>query len=138
MVVEPGSHLTPLLEHPRIELCALEAHENQTIHRYDNQMLVTLALAGDHDEPPPLIHIHRRGSGGLFDRFAAHYQDTWEQAANPLHSEADIEHYLDEDEPGPEQDDEPADTDALAAGQSTRPILEPPTHEPRRWPGRPG
>lgn len=83
MVAAPDHHLAPLLGQPRIEVRVVDPREQQTIHRYDDQMLLTLRLAGDVDEPPPLLHIRRRAEGGLFDRLVAHVDDSWERATNP-------------------------------------------------------
>jgi transcriptional regulator with XRE-family HTH domain len=137
MVAEPGSQLIPLLEQPGIEIRVIEPGEHQAIHRYDDQMLVTLPLIGELQEPPPVIHIQRRGEGGLFDRFAAHYEDSWEHATEPLHSTADIEQYLSEDEAGLGSADAPEELDDYLATAPT--ITAPAESSPpaRRWPRSP-
>jgi hypothetical protein len=133
MVAEPGYHLAPLLEQPRIELRVVDFGEHQTIHRYDDQMLVTLPLAGKLDEPPALIHVQRRAEGGLFDRLAAHYDDSWEHATEPLCTEADIERHVYEDEP----DDETVELDDPATQVAAAQPAESSASPPRRWPRRP-
>lgn len=135
MVSEPGQHLTPLVGQQGIELRAVDPDDHHILHRYDNAMLLTLPLPGELDEPPALLHIQRRGPDGLFDRYAAYYQDTWENGSDPLATEADIEDYLhddfDEDEPQVEQD---IDTNA---GDTAAAIHEAPAPVARHWPRRP-
>lgn len=135
MVAAPGYHLAPLLNQPGIEVRAVGLGEQQTVHRYDDDMLVTVPLAGNASEPPLLLHIQRRGSGGLFDRFASHYQDSWDTATDPLETEADIEEYL-RDDLDEDEDDEQTDTDDTTAGVPPPLTPDRPAPIPRQWPRR--
>jgi len=47
-------------------------------------MLVALHLWGTPTENAPLLHLHADTDDRLFDRFAAHYDAIWNQAAKPL------------------------------------------------------
>lgn len=134
MVVDTTSQLVSLLGQPGIELRVIEPTEHQHVHRYDDQMLITLPLAGDPDEPP-VIHIRRRGTGGLFDRFTSHLEDRWEHGA-PLTSQADLHYYLAEDDANydPDESDDGESPVAKPAGPELSPS---PAAAPRRWPRRP-
>lgn len=134
MVVDTTSGLASLLGQPGIQLRVIEPGEHQSVHRYDDQMLITLPLAGDPDEPP-LIHIRRKGTGGLFDRFTSHLEDSWEHGT-PLTSERDIRDYLAEDDRhyGPDESD---DRESPAAEPAAQALSPSPAPVPRRWPRRP-
>jgi transcriptional regulator with XRE-family HTH domain len=136
MVVETTSGLASLLGQPGIELRVIEPGEHQSVHRYDDQMLITLPLVGDPDDPPPLIHIRRKGTGGLFDRLAGHIKDSWEHGT-PLNSEADLRYYLAEDEVDPDPDGHPAGIDSRFREPATTAPAPSPGPVPRRWPRRP-
>jgi hypothetical protein len=62
----------------------LKVPAHQTIHRYDDQLLLTLHLVGQNADQAPLLHLRRAAPGGLFDRFAEHYNDLWEQHSQPI------------------------------------------------------
>jgi hypothetical protein len=133
LVADPGPGLATLLNQPGIEIRVVELSAYQTIHRYDDQLLLTLHLLGQDDDQAPLLHLHRAAPGGLFDRFAEHYRDLWEHAAQPI--EPDLDLALDQDKN--EGDDAESDpglppAEPPAAGRS-----EPPAPPPRRWPRRP-
>lgn len=134
LVAETSRQLVALLDQSGLELRAGDPDEHQAIHRYDNQMLITLPLAGEPDDPPPLLHLRRKGTDGLFDRFASHYQDSWEHAT-PLRSEADIRDYLSEDELA-DQDDRAEDLHPAGEHVTALPV-EAPASPPRHWPRRP-
>jgi transcriptional regulator with XRE-family HTH domain len=131
MVVETTSQLTSLLGQRGIELRVIEPGEHQSIHRYDDQMLITLPLVDDPDEPP-LIHIRRKGTGGLFDRFTNHLEDSWDHST-PLTSQADLHYHLAEDDQDRDPDYESESPDSRPTDRAT-PTPEP---VPRRWPRRP-
>jgi transcriptional regulator with XRE-family HTH domain len=136
MVVETTSGLASLLGQPGIELRVIEPGEHQSFHRYDDQMLIILPLVGDPDDPPPLIHIRRKGTGGLFDRLAGHIKDTW-QRGTPLNSETDIRSHLAEDDPDRHPDDEPVGLGSPPTEPATPTPAPSPAPVPRRWPRRP-
>jgi hypothetical protein len=106
-------------------------------------MLVALRLGGFLDERPVVLHVTQHAPGGVFDRFAEHYQTMWDAAIEPIRTERDIDGYLfddDGDEVWPGDDgDQPDEPDRERAG------VEPPrtsqseeTSQPaRRWPRRP-
>jgi transcriptional regulator with XRE-family HTH domain len=140
LLTNPRRCLRPLIGQPAIEVRLLDITPRQTIHRYDNQLLLHLQLIDQDDPDAPLLHLHRAAAGGLFDRITEHYTDLWEHNALPLDPDSDLhddadEHDEDEVEPaGANQpaDLEPTDAPAERAGAGTdasRPV--------RRWPGRP-
>jgi transcriptional regulator with XRE-family HTH domain len=133
MVSETTLELASLLGHAGIELRVIKPEEQQSIHRYDEQMLITLPLTGDPGDPP-LIHIRRKGSDGLFDRFAAHLADSWEHST-PLTSQADLRYYLAEHDPN--QAGQRDSLDRLAREPATTTPAPSRAAEPRRWPRRP-
>jgi hypothetical protein len=133
LVSDPRPHLAPLLDQLRIEIRVLEVPTHHTIHRFDEQLLLTLHLLGQDAEQAPLLHLRRAASGGLFDRFAEHYNDLWEQHSQPIDPDLDIDHDDDEgEEVDPESEPRLHDAEQPAAGR-----IEPPAPPPRRWPRRP-
>lgn len=136
LVSETSHQLVSLLDQPGIELRAGEPDEHQAIHRYDDQLLIILPLAGEPDDPPPVLHVRRKGAGGLFDRFTAHFEDSWEHAT-PLRTNADIRDYLTEDEFDPENDGITGDRDDRNPETASAPSVEAPVSPPRHWPRRP-
>ncbi|AYV26498.1 hypothetical protein EES41_07150 [Streptomyces sp. ADI95-16] len=54
-------------------------HVGLSVFRFDHDALVTphLARAVGHDSP--VLHLRRRGDGGMFDRFAGHAEELWER-----------------------------------------------------------
>jgi len=136
MVARTTPQLAALLDQPGLELRVIEPDEHQAIHRYDDQMLTTLPLRGEADDPPPLLHIRRKGTGGLFDRFAAHCEGSWEHAV-PLNSEVDLQIYLSQDDPGSDQSAEPEGLPTQVTQPAATPSMGSPVSAPRRWPRRP-
>lgn len=148
LVAEPRPCLTPLLGQDGLEIRAVDPTEHRAIHRIDEQMLVHLTLTGENDQPPPLLHLRQDTAAGLFDRFAAHYDDAWDNASEPITTERDIDQYVfeddedneDEDLDGSEPDGEDREPDrsATARAEPMRPSSsEPSAPSPRRWPRRP-
>jgi transcriptional regulator with XRE-family HTH domain len=45
--------------------------------RFDEEMFVTPHLYGVPGSWAPLLHLRRLGNGGIFDRFAQHFEDVW-------------------------------------------------------------
>lgn len=69
----------------RIEGDGLDArlsdrHIALSVFRFDDEMLVTPHLANLLGHDSPLLHLRRRGGGGLFDPFAEHVEVLWAQA----------------------------------------------------------
>jgi len=48
-----------------------------SVFRFDDHMFVTPHLYGVHGYGAPLLHLRRKGGGGLFDSFARHFEDIW-------------------------------------------------------------
>ncbi|MFD7102539.1 phospholipase D-like domain-containing protein [Streptomyces celluloflavus] len=55
-------------------------HVSLSVFRFDDDALVTPHLARLVGHDSPLLHLHRRESGGMFDRFAEHIEELWEKA----------------------------------------------------------
>lgn len=137
LISDPGRHLAPLLDQPGIEIRVLEVPAQQTMHRYDEQLLLMLHLLDADPEQGPLLHLRRAAPGGMFDRFAEHYQYLWEDESQPLDPELDL--MLDGDEDEDRERDESPESDPRLPGadQPTAGQGDPSTPPPRRWPRRP-
>lgn len=48
-----------------------------SVFRFDDEMLVTPHLYATPGSQAPLLHLRRLGPGGLFSRFAAHFESVW-------------------------------------------------------------
>jgi transcriptional regulator with XRE-family HTH domain len=134
LVYDSGRYLVPLLDQPGIEIRVLEVPAHYTIHRYDDQLLLTLNLLGEDADGAPLVHLRRAAPEGLFDRFADHYNDLWEQDSQPINPDLHLavdEHEEDEGE-NPESDPRLPATEQPLAGRS-----DPSAPPPRHWPRRP-
>ena len=129
IIEDPDGQLGPLLGIDGIELHASPGGEHYGLYRADEQMLLALHRIGAHSEPPPVILLQRRTSGGLFDRLADAFEQRWEQTTS-LPTRERLRVYLAEAalEPSPEPDVEPAPRSPQSPA--------PPTEPPRRWPGR--
>jgi transcriptional regulator with XRE-family HTH domain len=81
--------LQPLLGKRGIRIRAFETQRFNTILRFDEQMLTTLHLYAEPTDQAPTLHLRREQDDGLFDRFAAHFEQVWQRASTPLqpHSE---------------------------------------------------
>ncbi|MFG2679164.1 DUF5919 domain-containing protein [Streptomyces sp. NPDC048392] len=74
--------LAKLADVPEIEVrysAAEDAmnHVSLSVFRFDDQALITPHLARLVGHDSPLMHVRRRGQGGLFDRFAEHAEELW-------------------------------------------------------------
>lgn len=85
--------LQPLISADGVEVRTFIAARYNAILRFDDHMLVALHLWGTTPTDVPLLHLHRRGDDGLFDRFAGHYDAVWNHASAPV--AADAERYPD-------------------------------------------
>jgi hypothetical protein len=131
LICDPTRHLAPLLAHAGIEIRVLAAPAQYTIHRYDQQLLLTLHLSGQDPDQAPLLHLRCTAPEGLFDLFAEHYDDLWKQGSKPVDPELDF--VLDEEEDeNPESVHQPPTAHETAPGRS-----ELPAPPPRRGPRRP-
>ncbi|MFI0983294.1 XRE family transcriptional regulator [Streptomyces sp. NPDC021093] len=59
-------------------------HVSLSVFRFDHDALVTPHLARLVGHDSPLLHLHRREEGGMFDRFAEHAEELWGRGV-PLH-----------------------------------------------------
>jgi transcriptional regulator with XRE-family HTH domain len=133
LIYDSHEHLGPLLDAAGVEIRLLEMPADYTIHRVDDQLLLTLHAVGPDPDSGPLIHLRRLAPAGMFDRLADYYDHLWDQTPEPLRPDPDHPPEDDEDE------DEDPQTDARlplgeppAAGHSDRSA-----RSPRRWPRRP-
>ncbi len=74
--------LAKLADIPQIEVrysAAEDAmnHVSLSVFRFDDQALITPHLARVVGHDSPLMHVRRRGQGGLFDRFSEHAEELW-------------------------------------------------------------
>ncbi len=74
--------LAKLADVPQIEVrysAAEDAvnHVSLSVFRFDDQALITPHLARVVGHDSPLMHVRRRGQGGLFDRFSEHAEELW-------------------------------------------------------------
>ena len=124
--------LAPLLDLPGVELGA--GGPQHTIHRADDQLLLGLAAVTPTIQPRPVLHIHRRTTGGLFDRLLESYEIEWDDA-EPITTSAQLHQLAAEIEAEREEDlreleDHPDEDEPDALEENAGP-------PPRRWPRRP-
>jgi hypothetical protein len=132
LIYDPRQHIAPLLDQPGIEVRLLEVPARYAIHRFDDELLLTLHRVGGDPDQAPVIHLRRAASQGLFDRLAEYYSDLWEQDSEPGGTDLDLEPEEELDE------DEDVETDARLSDPA-RPQAgpnEPSAPPARRWPGR--
>jgi transcriptional regulator with XRE-family HTH domain len=137
LVFQPGPHLAPFLDHPGIDIRVLEAPVHQTIHRYDEQLLVILHVVGEDTEQAPLLHLSRQAAGGLFDRFAEHYNELWEDDSQSIDPDHDLAIHEDEFDDEGEAEDAESEPRPAVAERPSHANSEPEASSPRRWPRRP-
>jgi hypothetical protein len=132
LIYDNREHLAPLLDQAGIEVRLLEVPARYVIHRFDDELLLTLHVVGADPDHAPVIHLRRAASQGLFDRLAEYYNDLWEQDSEPVGTALDLEPEDDEDEgEDPDTDARLSDPARTEAGPS-----EPSAPSVRRWPGR--
>lgn len=76
----PTGELGPLIGRDGIEVRVGDARPAHALVRVGDAMLVALAVAGE--SSPPLLQLHRRADGGLFDRLADHFAALWDAAGS--------------------------------------------------------
>ncbi len=74
-----------LMTSPGFELRYQDVPLYNSVFRFDSEMFVTPHLYATVGSQTPLLHLRRLGPGGLFDRFAAHFEGVW--AASTPHVE---------------------------------------------------
>lgn len=82
-------YLQPLLEQPGINAHVSHAELSMSILRFDQDMLLTLALAGAKPGQQPLFHLQRKSEAGMFDRLAAH-QDALHRTGSPIDPDPEL------------------------------------------------
>jgi transcriptional regulator with XRE-family HTH domain len=132
LIYDTRQHIAPLLAQSGIEVRLLEVPARYVIHRFDDELLLTLHLVGGEPDHAPLIHLRRADAQGLFDRLAEYYDDLWEQDSEPLRSGFDLVPEGEEDE----DEDPTADARLSAPGPLEAAPSQPSAPPPRRWPGR--
>jgi lambda repressor-like predicted transcriptional regulator len=91
LLAAPKPELRALLGRPGIDIRVMSSGAWQTIHRYDDQLLLELHVYGDDKrQQAPTFHLRRRSPGGLFDTLVRHYELTWQHHARSLDPETDI------------------------------------------------
>lgn len=55
-------------------------HVSLSVFRFDDDALVTPHLARLVGHDSPLLHLRRRGNGGMFERFTEHAEELWNRA----------------------------------------------------------
>lgn len=63
-----------------------------TLLRFDENLLLTVALYATPGHEAPLIHLRRRADYGLFDQLAKHFEDIWASAGPIESAEKAVEH----------------------------------------------
>jgi transcriptional regulator with XRE-family HTH domain len=60
-----------------------------SVFRFDDEMFVTTHLHATPGSRAPLLHLRRLGPGGMFSRYAAHFESIW-ASTKPLDAERPI------------------------------------------------
>jgi hypothetical protein len=71
----------PLLSLPGFELRYQDMPLYNSVFRFDDEMLVTPHLYATPGSQAPMLHLRRLGAGGLFSRFAGHFEAAWNVSA---------------------------------------------------------
>jgi hypothetical protein len=130
LLSHPGPHLASLADRPGIEIRILQAPARHDIHRFDEQLLLTLHLGGEDPGRGPVPHVRRAAPAGIFDRLSDNYNDLWEHDSQPINSELD---------PAPDDDDDALTSEPHlpASDQTAASRSQPSAPRPRHWPRRP-
>jgi transcriptional regulator with XRE-family HTH domain len=78
------SYQSRLLAQPHIDVRASWAEHTHTILRFDDDLLVTIAIYGTDAGDAPTLHLRRRGQAGLFDQLLAHFDAIHQTASEPF------------------------------------------------------
>ncbi|MGH8793093.1 MAG: helix-turn-helix domain-containing protein [Stackebrandtia sp.] len=71
----------PLLSAQGFQLRCQDAPLYNSVFRFDDHMFVTPHLYATPGSQAPLMHLRKVGSGGLFSRFADHFEAIWNAGA---------------------------------------------------------
>jgi transcriptional regulator with XRE-family HTH domain len=143
---QPTRSLRPLIEHQQMELRLTQGRISHALIRAGTTMLLTFSLAGERDQPPPLLTLEQHADDGLFARLTNNFQGLWDQG----HAIADVETLelnlagtddddVKQEDPGSgSESDEPRGTTSTHASEPTATPTEADRGQaPRRWPRRP-
>lgn len=72
-----------LLDCPSVEIRLQDVPLYNSVFRFDDQMFVTPMLFATPGHAAPLLHLRRLGAGGMFSRFADHFEGIW-AASRPI------------------------------------------------------
>lgn len=78
----------PLLDCPGFSLRYQDVPLYNSVFRFDDEMLVTPHLYATPGGQAPLLHLRRLGPGGMFSRFASHFDSVW-NVSEPHAAEVD-------------------------------------------------
>jgi hypothetical protein len=132
LIYDTRQHVAPLLDQPGIQVRILEVPARYVIHRFDDELLLTLHRVGEDPDNAPLIHLRRAAALGLFDRLTEYFGELWEYDSEPVRPGFDLVPEEEEDE-----DEDPApDARVSAPGPLEAAPSQPSAPPPRRWPGR--
>jgi hypothetical protein len=100
LIFDTHRHIAALLDQPGVEVRRLEIPARYVIHRFDDELLLTLHRVGGDPGHAPLLHVRRAAGDGLFDRLTEYFSDLWEQDSEPVRPGFDLvpEDEQDEDE----------------------------------------
>ncbi len=125
----PRSRLRPLIGHHQIEVRIIGGSAGYSLVKVADTILLTIALATEGGEAPPLLQLEPAVDGGLFDRLAGNFETLWDDADETLSDPQQLDAYLSNTDEDDDYDDqpEPAEEDMPSV----------PGQIPRRWPRRP-
>ena len=72
--------LRQLASEPGVEVREHRLPTSHTILRFDDQLLLTIHLAGTPGFQAPLLHLHRERDYGIFDQLTKHVEDVWQNS----------------------------------------------------------
>jgi transcriptional regulator with XRE-family HTH domain len=148
----PTSQLEPLIGQPEIEVRVLDDASGYSLFRAGDSMLLTLDLAHEADQRPPLLKLERTAAEGLLDRLVGNFETLWESAEATITDAQQLNAYLTNlDEVGEVSDDgkgqaraDPTGPNGSTASRLARadesaalPIPASNQDAQRRWPRRP-
>jgi hypothetical protein len=70
-------YFEPLFNCAGFDLCYQDVPLYNSVFRFDDEMFVTPHLYATPGVSAPLLHLRRLGAGGMFDRFAEHFERIW-------------------------------------------------------------
>lgn len=112
-----AEHLDRLHAQPGVDVRAFVPQFLNSLLRFDQEMLLLLHVYGERDAP--VLHLRRRQDEGLFDRYAEHYQRTWDDA-EPYRPATDLPQRVAQPAPEPERDRAPTAEEAQQALERLR------------------